>query len=240
MRALIKKTLSTIIKIDEKIFLNRVRKNPKKNLQNILWERAAQQSADFVENHLQSCLIFGDKVSMWNHVGEIFDHDTDGGICLEFGVASGVSINWLSKSMPNYKFYGFDSFVGLKEDWKGHHSAKGAYSQNGITPAVNSNVSLIEGWFDVTLPLFIKNNQDQFNQLTLLHIDSDTYESATVIFDELSPFFKPGLVILFDELIGYPNWQNGEYRALCEAKEKYDFDYKFLAFSSEQALVQLC
>lgn len=47
------------------------------------------------------------------------------------------------------------------------------------------------------------------------------------------------MFILFDELIGYPNWQNGEFMALGEAKEKFSFNYRFLAFSSEQALIEI-
>ena len=37
---------------------------------------------------------------------------------LEFGVFTGNSANFLSKHLKT-KLYGFDSFVGLKEDWKG-------------------------------------------------------------------------------------------------------------------------
>lgn len=174
---------------------------------------------------------------MWRYVADRIDRECKGGMCLEFGVAGGVSINALSGWLPNFEFYGFDSFVGLAEDWIGHHATKGAYDQGGVLPSVNSNVSLVSGWFETTVPQFVDRND--LSKLRLLHIDSDTYEAATTVFDCLHDHIRSGILVLFDELIGYPNWKNGEYRALCEASAKYGFQYKFLAFSSEQALIEI-
>ena len=55
------------------------------------------------------------------------------GLVAEFGVAEGHSINYLAK---HYKqpIYGFDSFEGLKEDWKGHSFRKGMFNQLGKLP----------------------------------------------------------------------------------------------------------
>ena len=69
---------------------------------------------------------------------------------LEFGVASGKTINYISK-FTNNKVYGFDSFEGLPENWRDGFG-KGAFSRNGNLPEVNANVELIKGWFDNTLP----------------------------------------------------------------------------------------
>ena len=75
---------------------------------------------------------------------------------LEFGVASGRTINYISKFTKD-KVYGFDSFEGLPEKWRDGFN-KGAFNRNGILPEVNNNVELIKGWFDETLPNFIKNH----------------------------------------------------------------------------------
>ena len=72
---------------------------------------------------------------------------------LEFGVANGNTINYISK-FTNDKVYGFDSFEGLPEKWRDGFD-KGAFNRNGVLPQVNSNVELIKGWFNETLVNFI-------------------------------------------------------------------------------------
>lgn len=220
-----------------KLARQRMRQSPSRSLHNVLWERATEQSADFVENHMSSAMIFESKEEMWNYAATLVkEHHVDG-FCFEFGVAAGVSINWLSGIMPKINFVGFDSFVGLKEDWIGHHAVKGAYSQGGVLPKVNTNVQLIPGWFDESLPRFLQDCD--ISRLRLVHIDGDTYEAAATVFSILGPHLMPGMFILFDELIGYPNWQNGEMKALNELQERFDLTVKFRAFSSEQALVEI-
>jgi hypothetical protein len=214
--------------------------SPTKDLHNVLWERAVQESADFVEPFLPNVLLFQQKLHMFDYVVQRQLEVFNSGLCLEFGVAGGASINWLSQRMSSHKFVGFDSFVGLKEDWFGHHRGKGAFSQNSELPKVGKNVQLIPGWFDETLPLFVEKNKSDLDDLTLLHVDGDTYEAAVAVFDELSIFLKPGVFVLFDELLCYPNWKNGEYRALCEMQAKFDVKYEFCAFSSAgQALIKI-
>ena len=77
---------------------------------------------------------------------------------LEFGVASGKTINYISK-FTNDTVYGFDSFEGLPEKWRNGFD-KGCFNRNGNLPKVNKNVTLIKGWFDETLPNFIENKVD--------------------------------------------------------------------------------
>lgn len=233
----LRKFISLLDYIDAYLNSRRVRRSPNRSLHNVLWERATQQSADFVEEFLHHSMIFVNKEDMWTYVSQKLSSKYKDGVGIEFGVASGTSINFLSVRLPNFKFYGFDSFEGLAEDWVGHHATKGAYSQNGNMPDVNDNVSLIKGWFTDTIPHFI--NSVNLNALRFLHIDSDTYEAANIIFNSLGDKINSGTLILFDELIGYPNWKNGEYLALIEAQKKFGFQYKFLAFSSEQALIEI-
>jgi hypothetical protein len=62
---------------------------------------------------------------------------------LEFGVASGNTINYISK-FTDEKVYGFDSFEGLPEKWRDGFN-KGSFNMNGKPPKVNDNVELIKG-----------------------------------------------------------------------------------------------
>lgn len=87
---------------------------------------------------------------------------------LEFGVASGKTINYISQFTKD-KVYGFDSFEGLPEKWRDGFD-KGAFSRNGNLPQVNNNVELIKGWFNETLPDFIKNIIKKFHLFIWMQI----------------------------------------------------------------------
>lgn len=237
MNTVTRKLISLTNQADAELGAQRMRRSPQRNLHNILWERASQQSADFVETHLGEALVFQNKRAMWNYSAQLLRERSSSGTCLEFGVGGGTSINWLSKLLPNFRFVGFDSFLGLKEDWYGHHAAKGAYSRDGLLPRVSSNVSLVAGWFEETIPAYVSKNG--LTDLVFIHIDSDTYGAAVNVLTELGGFIKPGTHILFDEFLGYPNWQNGEFKAFQEARERFGFELRYRAFSSEQALIEI-
>lgn len=95
------------------------------------------------------------------------------GLYLEFGVASGKSINAIA-SLTDKTVHGFDSFEGLPEYWF-DKAGKGAYSQQGKLPAVKDNVELHVGLFEDTLPGFAKEHNEN---IAFMHVDCDIY-SAT-------------------------------------------------------------
>jgi hypothetical protein len=70
------------------------------------------------------------------------------GQILEFGVASGRTINHIS-SLTSQKIFGFDVFTGLPEAWRTGFPM-GTFSQEGL-PVVNKNVELIVGLFESTI-----------------------------------------------------------------------------------------
>jgi len=79
------------------------------------------------------------------------------GVCVELGVASGNSITLIANYLANSQsIYGFDSFEGLPESWYDgcNNYQVGAFSTGGMLPTVPSNVTLIKGWFNETLPKF--------------------------------------------------------------------------------------
>jgi tetratricopeptide (TPR) repeat protein len=75
------------------------------------------------------------------------------GLVLEFGVRFGTSIRQIA-ALVDQDVHGFDSFQGLPESW--HHEPKGSYSTKGVIPFVPENVTLHDGWFEETLPEFVK------------------------------------------------------------------------------------
>ena len=231
IKFLFNKTLLRIIKYVNYHLSDSNSQSPK-SLTFRLKEKAISESLDFIENHLGEVLIFPYRQQLYDYL--ILKLKNKKGLFLEFGVFKGESINYFSKSLKSQSFFGFDSFVGLKEDWKGTKSPKGRFDLSGKIPKVNSNVTLIPGWFDEVLPNFLSEHKDQID---FLHIDSDTYESAVIVLEALADRIKSNSIILFDEFQGYPNWKNGEFKAWNDFVNKNQIKYKYLAFSNEQCAI---
>ena len=134
----------------------------------------------------------------------------------------------MSERLSEKKFYGFDSFLGLPEDWHPGFG-KGEYDINGAIPPCNNNVQLIKGWFDETLPNFMKEKKGQ--QCSYIHIDCDLYSSAKYVLEQLKNNIGKGTIICFDEFCGFIGWQQDEYKAFNEFIEENKFEYKYIACS---------
>ena len=107
-------------------------------------------------------------------------------------------------------------------------------ADTGKLPKVEPNVTLTKGWVDDTLPPFFKEND---GPIAYLHIDTDTYSPARTILSLAKGQFREGTIVLFDELIGYPFWEDGEYKALAEELPRES--YEFIAFSQMQAAIRI-
>ena len=147
---------------------------------------------------------------------------------LEFGVATGQTINYISK-FTNDKVYGFDSFEGLPEYWRDGFD-KGAFSRNGNLPQVNSNVELIKGWFNETLVNFI---QTQNKKISFIHIDVDLYSSTKYIFKILKDYIDTDCIIVFDELVNYHGFDGdtGELKAFYEFITENKVTYEWIGMN---------
>lgn len=121
---------------------------------------------------------------------------------------------------------GFDSFQGLSEDWIGTGLAKGQFDLGGKMPSVPANVELVRGWVEETLPNFLRENP--LDQVSLVHMDLDTYSPTLTVLSALNSRLEPGTLILFDEYFGYWGWENHEHRALLESGLRFEY----LAYST--------
>ncbi len=160
------------------------------------------------------------------------------GLHLEFGVFTARSTNHIASIIApkGITLYGFDSFEGLKEDWKGLDLPKGHFNLDGNLPKVLPNVSLIKGWFDATLPPFLQTHRDP---IAFCHFDADTYESTALILNLLRDRIQRGSILMFDEYQGYPNWENGEFRAWNEFAKSHSINFSYLCFSGQQAVMKI-
>ncbi len=119
---------------------------------------------------------------------------------LEFGVYQGDSLRqWLGLNPhPKSRFYGFDSFEGLPEDWLSGHKSKGAFTCQGEMPAIDDpRATLVKGWFNQTLEPFLADFTVQ-NQM-VVHLDADLFSSTLYVLMTLNRVIPKGTVFVFDD-----------------------------------------
>jgi predicted O-methyltransferase YrrM len=134
--------------------------------------------------------------------------------------------------------FGFDSFLGLNEDWSGWNLSKGMFNLNGISPLVEKNVIIYNGLYEDTIPEFVKNNNFE-NGIDLIHMDSDTYIPTIYALNTLNNLVRKGSIIIFDEYFGYPNWRNHEYKAFREFVLQNSINYRYIAYSEHAVAVEI-
>jgi len=119
---------------------------------------------------------------------------------IEFGVAAGHSFKWWlqQNASPESRFYGFDTFDGLPEDWGPFK--KGSFSNNNAIPEVNdSRATFYKGLFQQTLPSFIANLNNSRRKVIML--DADLYSATLYALTMLSTNLNKGDIIFFDEFV---------------------------------------
>lgn len=194
------------------------------NMEIIALFESARATLAFERKYLRAVPEFKTREKLFAYC---FSNAFPDGLCLEFGTYRGDSINLLAKLQPQRHFYAFDSFIGLPETWT-TGSRKGAFNMEGRLPKVRKNVTLIKGFFDQTLPAFVKEHAGQ--QVAMIHNDSDLYSSTVTIFDELRNMIVSGTIICFDEYYNYSEWEEGEYKAFMEFTEKYHIQFEYIGY----------
>jgi O-methyltransferase len=183
-----------------------------------------------------SAVELGTREDMYRYVsetllggnGKAFDY-------LEFGVFEGDSIRqWCAlNTNAGSRFFGFDSFEGLPEDW---HSGKrkGAFSTDGKIPEIaDPRLSFVTGWFQKSLRSFLISYRPQ-SQI-VIHIDCDLYSSTLYCLTTLDPVISPGTLIVFDDFFDALH----VYRALTDYCSAYMRQYRLLARSHELGQVAI-
>ena len=189
--------------------------------------RALASTVDFIEKNMPALDSVGSKKELLTRAFKLADVSGNRLIC-EFGVFMGYSINHLAK-MTDQRVFGFDSFEGLPEGWLDVWKA-GAFAVPK-PPRVRENVTLVKGWFNESLPGFLKEHP---GQIAFLHVDSDLYSSAKTIFELLEPRLKPGAVIVFDEYFNYPGWEQGEHKAFTEFLERTGYAVEYISYARNE------
>jgi len=142
---------------------------------------------------------------------------------LEFGVARGLSFKWWISRItdPAARFYGFDTFSGLPEDWGPFK--KGDMNNGNTPPGIDdSRHQFYQGLFQQTLLPFLNNYKP--GRRKVIHMDADLYSSTLYVLTLLTPFIKAGDILCFDEF----NVPMHEYKAFKEWSSSFYIRYKVL------------
>ena len=177
-----------------------------------------------VMNNPDASRCFPNREDMYKYINDefiqndIFDY-------LEFGVFEGAAIkNWIELNKnPDSRFFGFDSFEGLPENWTKIHQ-KGSFDVGGELPDIDDpRVNFVKGWFQDTLPSFL----DSYNaaEKIVIHNDSDLYSSTLYCLTKLDQLLKPGSIIIFDEFYDLIH----EFKAFEEYKSAYRRKWRMVA-----------
>jgi hypothetical protein len=194
---------------------------------------ASEESARYVQEHMRTVPNFDTDYDLHEWVvTQLNPTLVEDGLVLEFGVATGRTLNHFARLLPNKTVYGFDGFRGLPEDWTSR-MRRGFFARSSL-PSVRKNCSLQVGWFDATLPDFVREHTQP---VALLHVDSDLYSSAKTILTELKNQIVPGTVIVFDEYMNYPGWQQDEFKAWQEHVWTYNIQYEYIGRVSKHQKV---
>jgi len=185
--------------------------------------RALNSTCEYIEKNMVDIPLFDSKQEALDFALEEISFE---GLICEFGVWKGESINHIARKKPQ-KIHAFDSFEGLPETWLSSHK-KGHFALKKL-PIFEENIVIHKGWFDDTLPKFVKESTEN---ISFLHIDCDLYSSTKTIFKSLDLQIVVGTIILFDEYFNYPFWEHHEFKAFQEFVKQNSISYEYLCYSS--------
>jgi O-methyltransferase len=150
---------------------------------------------------------------------------------LEFGVFKGESIDYWSKANrdPQSRFYGFDTFTGLPENWQKFtgHMSKDTFDCGGATPQIDdSRITFVKGLFQDSLDGFLADFQRR--SPLVLHNDSDLYSATLYVLTRCHDLLTPGSIVVFDEFSSVLN----EFKALQDYCSAYCRNYEVLGVTA--------
>ena len=207
-----------------------------RTISNYSYDLSVEDTYTELKKEITKSSIFHDKYHVRDYCINLINQDNNkinNKVCYEFGVRNGLSINYFSSKI-NLKFYGFDSFKGIPEDWLGTSGVQGSFSANGIIPKVNKNVTIIEGLIEQTLDNFLANHD---KKIAFIHIDVDIYSTTKFILDKIKNLIDNKTLILFDDFCCFPGWRHGQFKALNEVFEKNQI--KYIAFGGEVCAIKI-
>lgn len=191
---------------------------------------AKNRNVDY--NDFPSKWDYNKRFQLYEHVFKGEKLDTVPLNYLEFGVAQGASFRWMMEqnNNPGSRFYGFDTFTGLPEDWGPFK--KGYFDNSSEPPKISdSRGSFYQGLFQQTLPSFLENLDETRKNVIML--DADLYSATLYVLTRLAPFLKKGDIIFFDEF-AVPTH---EFKAYSDFVQSYYINLQLIAAANNYYFV---
>jgi hypothetical protein len=169
------------------------------------------------------------------------------GVAVDLGAGVFKSSNLIGAVFAHGVVFACDTFTGLPYEWKlgntnfsvGTFAPKCCDSERQPPFPTLDNVVAVKGQFKDTVPCLVPMIGNR--PLALVHIDSDTYQSAIDGLTPLLPILRVGTVLVFDEFYNYEGFEDGEYRAFLDLIVAGGFGYAPLAFNRQhqQVVIQI-
>ena len=173
----------------------------------------------------------------WNFFDAIVKRSIISQPFYEFGVWRASSFKYLIKVFK--KGYGFDTFTGLPEDWLlgSDIEKKGTYSSDGNVPKIKGG-EFIVGKFEDTLPVFFSESRPI---ASVINFDADLYSSTICALNFSKQVMDKDTILIFDEFIINPSWEQDEFKALNEfcSINQYSYEVIAVSFFTKQVAVKL-
>ncbi len=204
-------------------------------LQQILWmtrlSKWVSQNKKIGFNDFPSKWNYNKRYDLYKYVIEKESLNVDLNY-LEFGVADGHSFNWWMTENVHAasRFYGFDTFTGLPEDFGPYK--KGTFNTGNNIPIIKDDRGkFFQGLFQQTLPTFLQsfNNKNR----TIIMLDADLYTATLFTLASLAPFLKKDDIIFFDEFV-VPTHEFMAYRNFIDS---FYFDLELIGAANNYYFV---
>ncbi len=168
--------------------------------------------------------ISADRVALYRAIIEVIPGPKT---YLEFGTYKGESIFAMAAidQEPESRFFGFDTFTGLPEDWRNfmHVDPRGHFDAKGNAPTSDDRrIRFVKGLFQESLPAILSDipTDNRF----VIHLDADIYTSTLFVLTFLDAvgIIQSGTVAIFDEFANAIH----EFRALDDYARSYRRSHK--------------
>jgi tetratricopeptide (TPR) repeat protein len=174
--------------------------------------------------------LFFNRWALFDRIIELSEKDRP---FYEFGVWRGEAFRYFIETFK--KGFGFDTFEGLPEEWDDFKA--GSYTSDGNIPKIRGG-EFIVGKFEDTLPRFFSQARPT---ASIINFDADLYSSTICALNFAAPVIDQHTILIFDEFLINPNWEQDEYKALEEFCNQNNYKYEVLAISffTKQVAVRL-
>ena len=156
------------------------------------------------------------KTAYFDRIAEMVGRD-ESLAYMEFGVWEGSSLrHWVSiNPNPESRFVGFDSFVGLPQQWR--RRPAGYFSVEGQTPNIDDpRVGYQIGWFNQTLCPWLAGEGGEIlkGRTPVVHLDGDLFHSGLYVLTRLHTVLDRYHLLI-------DNYSGGEARSLHDYLTAY-------------------